>query len=265
MANQQLAWSEVQLVAVDIGNTRLKLGGYSSAALAADVPQPTAAAELETSTPQLDSLHALLPETSVRWLVSSVHRPAAQQLADWVANQRPKDTWEQLTHERVPMTLEVDQPERVGMDRLMVSLAANHLRHASHAAVVVAIGSAITVNGLTATGAFAGGAILPGIWMAAESLAGKTDALPLVARSLAGEPPPACGRNTEGAIAAGLYWGAVGAVRELIARMHEPSEATVDLFFTGGDGEHFARAIDPAAIYRADMVLLGVALVAQQG
>jgi type III pantothenate kinase len=161
----------------------------------------------------------------------------------------------------LPLPIDVDQPARVGMDRLLASLAAERLREPEQGAVIVSIGSAITVNLLTAEGHFAGGAILPGLFMAAQALSSKTDALPLVSRSLAEEPPPACGRNTKAAIASGLYWGAVGAVRELVGQLGQGTIGSSNLFFTGGDGQRFAEAVDRQAVYRGDLVLLGVALV----
>lgn len=257
------SWHDVSLVAIDIGNSRVKLAGYRAEALASQVPEASVTSALNTSSPQLDSLHEKLPAEPLRWVVSSVHRPAAKQMAQWIADQRPTDRWELLTHEQLPLEVEVEHPERVGMDRLMVALAVNHLREKSQGALAIAIGTAITVNHLTAEGRFVGGAILPGIYLAAEALAGKTDALPLVTRSLAEEPPAACGRGTQQAIASGLYWGAVGAVRELIAQMGEGTVPPGNLFFTGGDGQQLAAAIDSRAVYRDDLVLLGVALAAR--
>ena len=67
-----------------------------------------------------------------------------------------------------------------------------------------------------ADGAFEGGVILPGFRLTAQALAAGTNLLPLASFTGEDQPPPVVGKNTEGAIRSGLFWGAVGAVREVI-------------------------------------------------
>ncbi len=66
----------------------------------------------------------------------------------------------------------------------MAALAANRLRQADRAAIVIDLGTAIKVDVVTSDGAFAGGAILPGLEMSARALDEQTDALPRVAVDL---------------------------------------------------------------------------------
>ena len=115
----------------------------------------------------------------------------------------------------MPIKVAVERPDWVGIDRLAGAVAANRLRDPKKAAIVVGVGTAITVDLLSADGVFRGGAILPGIAMSARALDEFTDLLP---RSPADElaiQPPALGTSTMAAIQSGLYWGAVGAIREL--------------------------------------------------
>lgn len=255
-------WSEVLLVAVDIGNTRTKFGGFRTKSLFNPLPLPDVLFELDTDSLLFEELGSRLPENELRWIVGSVHRSAGAAFVEWIAVERPHDTIERLTNQSIPMPIEVETPERVGIDRLLVCFAANQLRDKSHGAIVVTVGTAISVNVLTAGGAFVGGAILPGLHLAAKALGQGTDALPIVAQSLTREPPAPCGKNTEAAIAAGLYWGAVGAIRELIEQIGHGTVPPANLFFTGGDAESLADAVDPKASYRAELVLSGAALVA---
>ena len=93
------------------------------------------------------------------------------------------------------------------------------MRPPGRPAVVIDVGTAITVDLVSAEGAFLGGAILPGIAMSARALHEFTDLLPLVDMSELAAPPPALGDSTEAAMRSGLFWGAVGAVRQLIEQL----------------------------------------------
>ena len=109
----------------------------------------------------------------------------------------------------------------VGIDRLLAAVAANRLRNPKRPAVIVDLGTAITVDLVDAEGVFRGGAILPGIAISARAMHDYTDLLPHIPMAELEEPPPALGRATVPAMRSGLYWGAVGAVRELIERLAE--------------------------------------------
>ena len=161
--------------------------------------------------------------SDTRWLVGSVHRGAVELLTTTIAAWTKKldVDWpiHQISYRDLRMEIRVDEPARVGIDRLLAAVAANRLRTPDRAAIVVDLGTAITVDLVEADGAFAGGAILPGIGMAGRALADQTDALPHVMLAHSVAPPSPLGKSTKAAIEAGLYWGAVGAVGELVSQL----------------------------------------------
>lgn len=150
----------------------------------------------------------------------------------------------------------------MGVDRLADVLAANRLRQPDRPAIVVDYGSAITVNLISRRGAFVGGAILPGIDMTARALHAFTDGLPLVDVT---DAPEVLERSTIGAIRFGLYWGAVGAVREVIARL-DPNYESTQIFLTGGGAPALAAELGQGTSWQPQFVphltLAGVALAA---
>src|SRR5262249_59123408 len=97
--------------------------------------------------------------------------------------------------------------------------------------IVVDLGTATTVDVVGADGAFLGGAILPGIELGARALASGTAQLPAI--DVAGLPL-AIGRDTPSAIASGLVFGHLGAVRELVARMRADTLGNAHVVITGG-------------------------------
>ena len=156
----------------------------------------------------------------------------------------------------IPMQTDVDEPERVGADRLLAALAA--YRRARSACLIVDCGTAITVNAVRAGGVFVGGTIFPGLAMMAKALARGTALLPETA--LPDRAPPV-GKNTEQAIAAGLLHGAAGAVANLIIVASEVVGSEAAVFLTGGDAARLAEFLPPdCRDVTPDLVLEGLAI-----
>jgi type III pantothenate kinase len=255
--------SDSALVAVDIGNSGTKLGWSFSSLPAGELPVPRQTSGFATGQLPPAELAAALPSKQLRWRVASVHREGARLLAEWVNVQRPGDEFVLLTYRELPIEVRTISPERVGMDRLAAAVAANAIRAKDRSAIVVDAGSAVTVDLVSADGAFEGGAILPGFRMSAEALFGA-DQLPLTLLAPNDQPPAALGKDTGSAIRSGLFWGAVGAVREIVERLRGELAAPPDVFVTGGDLRQLAAYLDGAS-YVPNMVLSGIALSAGRG
>ena len=246
------------IVAVDIGNSSIKAGLFATSPTATGtLPQPNCVWDVPTKSGPNDSLSAWLPTEAVAWRVASVHRLAQQQLAEWVQQNRPQDTFQLLTYRDLPLQLAVDFPTKVGVDRLVAAVAANVIRQPDRPAIVIDAGSAITVDLVAADGSFQGGTIYPGFRLSAEALFGGADLLPLAILEPLQEPPSALGKNTEAAIRSGLFWGAVGAVKELVDRLAETLAAPPQVFITGGDLRRLSAQV-PSAEYVPHMVLGGI-------
>ena len=262
-------------VAVDIGNSRIKIGRFDRANKS-PLPEPASILDLSITdhanghfdSTELDAWcrNNILGPTE--WLVGSVHRTAGQKLIgavnDWSRRSQIQCRTRTLSFLDVPLKISVEEPGRVGIDRLLGAVAANRLRKPDRAAIVVDLGTAITVDLLDASGTFAGGAILPGIGMSARALADQTDALPHVVMEDLAEPPAAPGKSTESAIQAGLYWGAVGAIRALVSQLASALKQQPELYFTGGASQQVADlfAQHGSVHHVPHLVLAGIAIVA---
>lgn len=253
-----------RLIAVDIGNTSTKLGWFEDAPNESPLPVLAAAHSYPTGQALPAEVATALPKEQCSWRIVSVHREGTRLLAEWIQSHRPADEFRLLTYSDLPIRIQVDFPERVGLDRLAAAVAVSALRDAGRAAIVITAGSAITVNLITAEGIFAGGAILPGFRMAAAALRGNTDQLPLTDLAPNEEPPPVLGKNTEAAIRSGLFWGAAGAVRVIIEKMSESLQPQPQIFVTGGDLRELANHLGDEATFIANLVLRGVAVGASK-
>ena len=234
------------LMAVDIGNSRVKFGqfqrecsGENEADKAVGVvdepllPEPIATFDLPIrhDTGEFDSnrLMAWCNEHlagGTTWRIASVHRAAGARLSaaliDWARQSGRDCPIQQLTFRNVPLLIRVDQPDRVGIDRLLAALAANRLRQRDRAAIVVDLGTAITVDLVDTDGAFRGRGDLARDRDIGPRLAEQTDALPQVTLDFLDTPPVALGKSTVPAIESGIYWGAIGAIRELVSQFSAP-------------------------------------------
>jgi type III pantothenate kinase len=253
------------LIAVDVGNNRIKCGLF--AAQTSDMlPEPEDTLAVALDGDDLDRIGTLFhgrPQEPAAWWIGSVNRPAATRLIEWIRSRRPCDTVRLLASGDLSLRVALPRPDMVGIDRLLDAVAANQLRRPGHAAVVVDVGSAITVDFVSEEGTFLGGSILPGIAMSARALHTFTDLLPLIEMSELTVPPPALGTATEPAMRSGLFWGAVGAIRQLIAEMAKEKIARTDVFLTGGAGPAVAALLYPAARHVPHLTLSGIAVAAR--
>ncbi len=251
----------VRLIAVDVGNSAVKLGLFPADRQDHDrIPEfvmRVAAAE------ELDRLNPPLPAESLLWSVVSVNRSAEAELRAWVERVRPDDDYRLLHYQLLPLQLDVRFPERVGVDRLVSTVAVNRQRALNRPAIIVDAGTAITVDVVDQQGVFQGGAILPGLRTAARSLALATDALPTTDPLENGQPPAVIGKCTEEAIRSGVVWGTVGAVKELVALMRDQLQGEAQIFCTGGQGRFLAQLLGSGVQFEPHLVLEGAAIAAQ--
>jgi type III pantothenate kinase len=131
------------------------------------------------------------------------------------------------------MPILYEQPSEVGADRIVNGVAAYEKfgRAAGQPLLVVDFGTATTFDAITAKGEYLGGAICPGVQISADALFQKAARLP---RFEVQKPAQAIGRNTIGAMQAGLFYGYVGLVEGLIRRMTTELGGRVVSVATGG-------------------------------
>ena len=212
------------LLAIDAGNSRLKFGLFEPGQL----PHSTSiwpdcrqflAVHVDDAIPW-ETLSDWTKATGRQSAISGTNPRAVDRLLKGWARHGWPTPFVVSDHTAVPVAIDVDFPEKVGLDRLLSAVAANALRPADRAAIVIDSGTATTVNYVSAQGTFCGGAILPGLEMSAKALHHYTALLPLLpVQELGGDEPIAPGRNTREAIRNGLLWGQVGAIRELVRQL----------------------------------------------
>jgi type III pantothenate kinase len=194
------------------------------------------------------------------WAIATVNPPLAERLGSFLgAHGAAAVTWYRSASD-VPIRHVLEEAETAGADRALAVAGALAIHPPGRPGLVVSCGTAITVERITADGTWQGGAIAPGLALAARALHLQTAQLPLVKPGAA--PPPPWGRSTHPALEAGIFWSAVGTIRELLTRQAEGLQPWPWLVWTGGDAAALSPWIerDDARVV-PDLVLEGLARI----
>lgn len=149
-----------------------------------------------------------------------------------------------------------DSPRDVGADRI-VDAAATYKLYGGPACIVD-FGTATTFDAITDKGEYLGGALAPGIGIAADALFSRTAKLPRVDLV---RPPRAIGTNTIHAMQSGLIFGYVGLVEGMVARFRAELGPDMRVIGTGGLAETIARETDVIEIVNPWLTLEGLRLI----
>ena len=245
-------------IVADLGNTRLKLGRVDETGQLEYVE----AIHLDSEDILEDTLSRWIGDghTGSQWAISTVNPPTAKRLEQLLQNRGVADVVWYRSAAAVPVPHAIVSPETAGADRALAVSAALGRRPSGRPGFVVLCGTAVVVERVSADGTWRGGAIAPGLALSARALHMLTAQLPLVSPS---PSPPAWGNSTRPALEAGIFWGAVGTIRELLMRQASGFELPCWLIWTGGDAEALAPAIAwEGATVVPDLVLEGLARVA---
>lgn len=247
-------------IVADLGNSRLKWAklasdGSITAKCALDVDDDAAwRATLAEWLPAVGE-----PSS---WAISSVNPPLAERLRSVLAEYGGCTMRWYRSAADTPVQHVLEQPETAGADRALAVFEAAARMPGGQAGLVVSCGSAVVVDRVSAAGVWEGGAIAPGLGLAAKALHRFTAQLPAV---VIHEVPPPFGAATRPAIEAGVFWGTVGAIGELLERQSAGLPEPRWSVWTGGDAARLAIWVDCPAQrvdLEPDLVLLGLARAA---
>jgi type III pantothenate kinase len=155
----------------------------------------------------------------------------------------------------LPMDLWVDEPDKVGTDRVISAAAAYDV--VEDAVVVADFGTAVTIDLVDQNGIFLGGVICPGFEISAKALRDYTAQLPNIKIT---KPKAPYGKNTVDAINCGLYYSIVGALEEIIRRYAEQIGRWPQTIITGTGAKTIADDCEFIDNYVPNLVVKGIVL-----
>lgn len=149
-----------------------------------------------------------------------------------------------------------ETPKSVGADRIVDAAAVQNLYGGP--ACVVDFGTGTTFDAISAEGDYLGGAIAPGIGIAADALFRRAAKLPKVDLNT---PPSAIAKNTPHAMQSGLIFGYVGLVEGMVARFKRELGPEMKVIATGGLTDIIARETDVIDIVAPWLTLDGLRII----
>ena len=252
------------LLAVDVGNSNITLGAFDGDNLASTW-------RVSTESNRTDDEHYLLfvgllnssgiskgdidavAMCSVVPPVTAMVRGALGRLSD-------ADVMVVGPGTKTGLKIGYDRPQDVGTDRIVDAVAAFNVYGAP--SVVVDFGTATVFDGITANAEYLGGALAPGVTVAADALYHAASQLRRVELEA---PERAIGRNNVEALQSGLVFGYVGLVegmiRRFVAELADPDPEDVNVIATGGLARVIADQTDLFTTVDEDLTLTGLRLL----
>ncbi len=149
-----------------------------------------------------------------------------------------------------------EDPRAVGADRIVDAVAVVQMYGTP--ACVVDFGTATTFDAIAENGDYLGGAIAPGIGIAADALFQRTSKLPRVDLQ---KPPSVIGRNTVHSMQSGLLYGYVGLVEGMVKRFQKELGPKMKVIATGGLADIVAQETEAIQIVAPWLTLDGLRMV----
>jgi type III pantothenate kinase len=224
------------LLALDVGNTRLKWAQYDSAMPGAKL--------LAQGAVFLENIDKLADDEAGDWRTiaapskilgcivagDAIKRRVIEQLELWDI----APNWVISSPQEAGMTNGYDHPARLGSDRWVAMIGARHRllrRGISKPCVVVMVGTAVTVEAIDEAGHFLGGIILPGHGIMLRALESGTAGLHVPTGEVMDFPT-----NTSDALTSGGTFAIAGAVQRMVDHLSRRSGQAPACIMTGGAG-----------------------------
>ncbi|MGH2582100.1 MAG: type III pantothenate kinase [Anaerolineales bacterium] len=248
------------LLAIDVGNTNITLGLYEGETLGPHWRIATNHASMsdEYGLQFIDMFaHGGVAVDALTGIcLASVVPPLTGKVVEACRNYLQRDPLVVDAGVKTGVRVLYEDPKAVGADRIVDAAAVQHLYGGP--ACVVDFGTGTTFDAITAEGDYLGGAIAPGIGIAAEALFSAGAKLMRVDLQ---RPPSVIGRNTTHALQAGILFGYVGLVEGLVGRFRQELGPNMKVIGTGGLGELLARETKVIEILAPWLTLDGLHII----
>jgi type III pantothenate kinase len=229
------------LLALDVGNTNTVVGVFRGQELAADWRLTTArdqtVDEYGILTRDLFTLAGLEPREIEGVIISSVVPPLNGTLAGMAERYFKKKALFIEPGVKTGMPVVVDIPAEVGADRIANGVAA--IEKYGAPCIVVDFGTAINFDVFSAHGEYIGGALVPGMGIAAEALFSRAARLFRVEIK---DPGKVIGTTTAAQMQSGLFYGYTDLVDGILGRIKKDLGGKAKVIATGGQAPLIAGA-----------------------
>ena len=163
-----------------------------------------------------------------------------------------------ILHHQTPLPIELsyDTPETLGTDRIAAAVGAFDMFPGTNT-LVIDLGTCMTMDMVTDSGVFEGGIISPGLTMRMKSMAQLTANLPDISQRWNEIKKNNLGRSTDQCLLAGSFGGMLREIKGTISEL-EKDFTTINVILTGGDAHHFESNLKAPIFAGSKIVLTGL-------
>lgn len=248
------------LLVLDMGNTNITLGVFEDRRLLLQSRIATDRTKLEdqyaVELMDLLRLYRLEATAFTGAVISSVVPPLNHALCGAVRKVTGVEPLLVGPGTRTGMNIRIDNPAALGADLLVGAVAA--VQRVGCPCIVWDLGTATTVSVVDATGAYRGGAIMPGVITGLNSLVESTSLLPSVSVDA---PAAAIGTNTIACLQSGAVYGTAAMIDGMNARLTQELGGDAPVIITGGLGKQIAPYCRTPVQYVDELLLEGLRLI----
>lgn len=257
------------LLAIDLGNTNIKLGLFSGGVLARNFrlasSRERTADEYAVLLRQLLTLRDAPPDALQHAVIASVVPALTLVLKDAVQLAFGCEALIVSADLALGISLSVDRPHELGVDRIVNAVAARELAlrpagesNLSRGCIVIDLGTATKLDCLSPTGEFLGGVIAPGLRVSLDALITAGAKLPPVELVA---PARVLGKNTIQCLQSGIVYGYASLVDGLVSRLRAELSWPCDIVATGGLATVVAQHTECMTDVHPDLTLRGLWLI----
>ena len=245
------------LLAIDIGNTNIVLGGIRDDEILFQARIATD--RIKTSDQYGVEIKNMLEAFDVRredisdCIISSVVPPVFHSVRTGVVKVIGKEPMVVGPGLKTGLNIRVDVPSQVGSDRIVIAVAA--LAEYKAPLILMDLGTATTIEVVEEGNTYVGGVILPGVKISLDALTSRAAQLPGISLD---QPKRVVGKNTVDCMRSGVMYGTAATIDGLVERMEEELGYHATLVATGGMAQFIAPLCKREIILEKDLLLKGL-------
>lgn len=245
------------LLAIDIGNTNIVMGGIREdrivfeARLATDALKTSDQYGVEIKS--ILSLFGVEPGEIEDCIISSVVPPVFHQVQVGVVKVTGKTPMVVAPGIKTGLNIQMDIPSQVGADRIVIAVAA--LQEHKPPLILIDMGTATTIEVVAEGNTYLGGCIMPGVGVSLQALTSRTAQLPGIQLD---EPKRVIGKNTVDCMRSGVMYGAAAMLDGMLDRVEAELGRKATILATGGMAELIVPLCRREILLDRDLLLKGL-------
>ena len=251
------------LLAIDIGNTNIVIGGIKDnqivfeARIATD--RSKTSDQYAVDIKDILSLFDVKAEDIQDCIISSVVPPVFNSVRTGILKVTGKSPMVVGPGLKTGLKIHMDNPAQVGSDRIVIAVAA--LAEYKPPLILMDLGTATTLEVVGEDNSYLGGCIIPGVRISLDALTSRTAQLPGIRLE---QPKRVIGKNTVDCMRSGIMYGTAAMMDGMLDRSEGELGTSATVVATGGIAQFIIPLCHREIKLEKDLMLKGLNLIYQK-